>query len=146
MELLPVEWIKLTFGCRRLQGGEECFVDSSILTFVNHGCRGSYNIGEETPFDEFSADPDSLDYVSAGRSHKGTSTFNPVVDRHLRFQPDVSLREIKAGEEILDNYLDFVGLPEYWTKDVMDLRALCSGQAVGQVTNYERGNFNENDS
>lgn len=104
-------------------------------------------MGQKTPFDEFSADLESLDYISAGRSHQGTTTFNPVIDRHLRFQPDVSLRDIKAGEEMLDNYLDFVGLPEYWSKDVMDLRSVCAGEAVGQVTSYERGVIKkENDS
>lgn len=102
-------------------------------------------MGKPTPFDEYSADPDSPDYVSAHRSHNDTTLFNPVIDRHLRFQLDTSSRDIKAGEEILDNYLDFVGIPEYWTKDVMGLRALCSGQAVGPVTCYERGDFNASD-
>jgi len=112
------------------QGDEECFVDSGILTFVNHGCRGSYNMGKKTTFDEFSADPSTVDGTVSGRSHEGTTTFNPVVDRHLRYMADRSLRDIKAGEEILDNYLAFVGKPEFWAKDVMNLRALCSGQAV----------------
>ena len=94
-------------------------------------------MGEETSFDEFTARLDILDDEVSGRSHTKTTTFNPVVDRHLHFQADHSLRDIRVGEEILANYLAFTGNEEDWAKDVLDLRALCSGQAVGDVIDYE---------
>lgn len=123
------------------QGGEEpsVNVDSGIMTFVNHGCKGSYNIGKETPFDEFTARLDApCSEAADGRSHSGTTTFNPVVDRHLTFWIDKSIRDIKAGEEVLDNYLAFTcSNRDKWFKDVANLRAECLGEAVGEVTSYE---------
>lgn len=93
------------FTSRRL-GDSEVFVDSSIITFVNHGCNGTYNVGEKTDYDEFSAKLDEPADALNGRSHTGTSVFNPVIDRQLFLAGgDVSIRDIKAGEEILDNYL-----------------------------------------
>lgn len=94
-------------------------------------------MGDKTSFDEFTARIDVLDDEVDGKRH--TTLFNPVVDRHLRFQADTSLRDIKAGEEILCNYLTFssTGNAEDWANDVQDLRAQCSGQAVGEVTDYE---------
>lgn len=125
---------------RSLQGTDEVFVDSSILTFVNHGCRGTYNVGEESDLDEFSVglkSPMSQDL--SGRSHVGTSVFNPVIDRHLFFSGDTTIRDIDAGEEVLDNYLAFIGSDKCWEEDVMDLRQQCSGQTTeGSVTDYEK--------
>lgn len=127
----------------------EVFVDSGLLTFANHGCRGNYNSGDETSFDEFTARIDVLDDEVNGKSHVGTTLFNPVVDRHLRFHaasPDTTLRDIEAGEEILCNYLSFTGNAEDWAKDVQDLRAQCAGQAVGEVTDYESRSKQDNSS
>lgn len=72
-----------------------------------------------------------------GLAHKG---YNPVIDRHLTFALDqtMPLRNISAGEEILDNYLDFSSDCSTWSKDVQDLRKQCSGQAGGVVTAYEK--------
>lgn len=96
-------------------------------------------MGSATPFDEFSADPDKLSALLSGRSHQGTTMFNPVVDRHLRYNADLSLENIGAGKEILDNYLAFSGgEAEHWNEDVKGMRKLCSGEEVGEVTSYER--------
>ena len=120
------------------QGKPEVFVDSSIITFVNHGCHGSYNVGLETEVDEFTADPDFIPEMLNGKSHAGTSTFNPFVDRTLFFTADISSRDIKASEEILDNYLAFIGGDDDWKDDLVDYRDLCSGgQGTLSVTEYE---------
>ena len=114
------------------------FVDSSILTFVNHGCHGSNNIGLETEVDEFTADVDSIPEMLNGKSHTGTSTFDPVVDRTLYFGTETFTRDVEAGEEILDNYLAFIGSNDYWEEGLDDLRDLCSGgQGTLSVTEYE---------
>lgn len=116
----------------------ELVVDSSILTFANHGCRGSYNVGEATKGDEFSVDLNAPDKSINGMSHSETFVFNPVNDRHLFFSGDESIRDIKAGEEILDNYLAFIGGTEYWELAVTDLRKQCSGEVTeGSVADYE---------
>ena len=116
----------------------EVTVDSSILTFANHGCRGSNNVGERTHGDEFSVDLNAPEESINGKSHSGTSVFNPFIDRHLFFAGDESTRDIKAGEEILDNYLAFTGGAEYWAQDVLDIQKQCSGEVTeGSVTDYE---------
>jgi len=113
-------------------------VDSSIITFVNHGCYGSYNVGVETDVDEFTADLDEPDEALTGKSHTGTSIYNPVIDRHLNHIGDMSIEDIEAGEEILDNYLAFVGSVEEWEEEINHLRAMCKGKRVqGSVNEYE---------
>lgn len=113
-------------------------VDSSIITFVNHGCRGEYNVGLETEEDEFSADPDEPIELLNGKSHTGTSIFNPVIDRHLSHSGDMSLEDIEEGDEILDNYLAFVGSEEEWEEDIEHLRSVCRGKLTeGTVNEYE---------
>eukprot|EP00978_Attheya_sp_CCMP212_P001313 scaffold2735_cov61-Attheya_sp.AAC.9 len=125
----------------RIMGDDEVYVDSSILTFVNHGCNGTYNMGSETSgWTEWTVDP--MKPPPESLSGTTNSVYNPVNDRHL-YQlmsgSDFTLRDIKKGEEILDNYLAFTGSAADWTTDVNDLRAQCSGEAVGSVTSYEEG-------
>lgn len=104
-------------------------MDSGALAFVNHGCKGSYNTGTKTPFDEFTVSLDVPHHELVGRSHSGSTLFNPVIDRHLQYQCDQSLRDIQAGEEILDNYLAFsVANADDWANNVMTLREWCSGE------------------
>jgi SET domain-containing protein len=113
-------------------------VDSGLLTFANHGCNGTYNIGVVTDFDEFTANTDVLPDEQSGKSHEGTTIFNPFVDRHLTHSTVMNIRDIKAGEEILSNYLDFSSDEKFWADDVVDLRNICSGVALGEVTEYEQ--------
>jgi hypothetical protein len=114
-------------------------VDLGLQTFANHGCKGKNNVGKVTDFDEFTANTEAMPDELSGKSHQGTSTFNPVVDRHLIFFSDRIIRDIKAGDEILDNYLAFTSSEEYWAEDVISLRNQCSGVASGgEVTEYEQ--------
>lgn len=95
-------------------------------------------MGVVTEYDEFTADLKGPSDNISGKSHIGTSIFNPVVDRHLFFSGDKSVRNISAGEEILDNYLAFVGGEEYWANDITHLRAQCAGETTEwSVTHYE---------
>jgi hypothetical protein len=118
-------------------------VDSGALTFVNHGCKGRYNVGVVTAFDEETVTTHVMPDEVSGKSHEGTSVFNPVVDRHLIFYGDMSNRDIQAGEEILDNYLAFVSSEEDWGDYVISLRNQCSGITIGEVTEYERAHHEE---
>lgn len=88
--------------------------------------------------DEFSADPDYPIEALNGKSHTGSSIFNPVIDRHLTMAGDRNVKDIKAGDEILDNYLAFCGSEEEWEEDIINLKAMCKGKVVdGSVTDYE---------
>lgn len=114
-------------------------MDSDITTFVNHGCKGTYNVGVKTDVDEFSADKDHFVESLTGKRHTGTTIYNPAVDRSLLFDVDCSIRDIHAGEELLTNYLDFVGSGKDWAEDVQDLRDTCSGKVtLGSITEYEQ--------
>ena len=113
-------------------------MDSGLQTFTNHGCRGTNNVGVLTDFDEFTANTDVMPHELSGKNHRGTSIFNPVVDRHLIHFDDKTITGIQAGEEILDNYLDFISAEEYWAEDIINLRNQCSGIALGEVSEYEQ--------
>mmetsp|Transcript_21924 Transcript_21924/g.39167 ORF Transcript_21924/g.39167 Transcript_21924/m.39167 type:complete len:104 (-) Transcript_21924:192-503(-) len=66
--------------------------------------------------------------------------FSPVTERHLRQSltiGDYSLHNIRQGEEILCDYLSFVGDPEAWEEEVTSLRRQCSGEIMGDIAQYE---------
>lgn len=96
-------------------------------------------MGKPTEFDEFTVDLNRIDDKVSGKSHFNTTTFNPVIDRHLRYQADRSLHDIKANEEVLDNYLDFDGTGNITEFKIFveDLRAQCKGEKAGSVIDYE---------
>mgnify|MGYP003529825772 FL=1 len=82
-------------------------VDSGILTFVNHGCNGTYNMGR--PYNETEVTiplgqgpPDIFGDAEAN------DVFHPFNERHFEcFEcpKEMALRAIEAGEELLDNYV-----------------------------------------
>lgn len=109
-------------------------MDSSILTFSNHGCRGEYNIGQETDFDEFTVSSKVMPDEIRG---KKSAEFSPMIDRHLFHHPVQTLEDISAGDELLDNYIFFTSVEVDWEADIIALRKECSG-AAGDVRNYER--------
>jgi spermidine synthase/S-adenosylmethionine/arginine decarboxylase-like enzyme len=138
-ELEVLEYYMDGYGfTSRKFGKAEVFVDASILTFVNHGCNGTYNTGRVTKVNELTADLETPIDELNGRIHSD-SLFDPVIDRHLFSSiTDASIRDIKAGEEILDNYLNFIGSDGDWANDVSDLRKQCNGEKTkDSVNEYE---------
>jgi len=119
-------------------GDSGSYVDSSILTFINHGCKGIYNLGGrvEPGSNEHTVDTSFISEKYLGHSRE---TYKPVMDRHMRMAgADRTLRDISAGEEILQDYLAFIGQrTDDWKDEVLFLRAQCNGDAVGDVTEYE---------
>lgn len=106
-------------------------IDSGIALFSNHGCNGTYNVGVPgTVHTEMSVD---LQHA-VGDAVDHDLIFSPFVERHIRqtLIQDTTLRDIKEGEEILSNYLDFIGDSEYWEQEVMAQRAVCAG-AMGEI-------------
>ena len=117
-----------------IHGAPEYRVDTSIMCFVNHGCHGSVNMGEEGVDDavsEMTADASAMPIVH-GRV-PGGSIHHIAQDRHLNQVMnggDYSMRDIKAGEEILNNYLSFTGDEDDWENDVNEMRQWCANSNV----------------
>lgn len=85
----------------------------------------------------------ALDEVPEDLLHTVDVVYSPLNERHLRQRlssGDKTLRNIQQGEEILCDYLSFVGNPEDWEEDVVGLREQCSGEAVGNIQEYELQN------
>lgn len=129
-------------------------MDSGILTFVNHGCNGTNNIGDGSSLNEKDSayfNEANLDLSQVDKPPKGTSrtsTFDPVSDRHLHSVAtgyDSTSRNIKAGEELFQNYLYFISYAEGWKEEVMDLQAQCRGESLGQIKNDENRAMEEDD-
>ena len=114
----------------RIHGTTEWRVDSSILTFVNHGCGGNVNVGEEGFDDVISeamADPKGMPMKHGTLIYE--SVHQIAIDRHTdqyMSGSEWTMRDIKAGEEITNNYLAFTASEEDWERTVMELREWCS--------------------
>ena len=100
-----------------------------VLLFMNHGCNGTYNYGEDLPF--FENSPELVH--GPGGFFKDSSIYDPRLERtfpNWEVTNDILLRDVKAGEEILgDNYLTHGGLKE--------LRDICNGRLGGIGHQYE---------
>lgn len=114
-------------------------VDPSIMTFINHGCNGTYNMGTVTSVTELDADPidfppELLNYILE------TTVYSPFIDRNNLVYlngHDFLRRDVLKGEELKDNYLSY--LNEYnWQSGLADYKAQCLRQASGAITEYER--------
>lgn len=128
---------------------KEYFVDASIYTFVNHGCNGTGNIGiikevfcSTSPqchlLNEFDL---QLQVENLAFEYQKT----PVHYRHRsKFYTgfDVAMRDIEAGEEIFHNYLYFEKNREDLLQVARELRNLCQGDVVGEITAFE-DNYND---
>jgi hypothetical protein len=121
--------------------GEASFsVDASILMFMNHGCDGSFNVHlESLPFNftEMTVDPKKMPEELRDFDFE-SQVYNPFARRnHLLYQHtgDITRRDIKAGEELLDSYLNY-HTEDVWERAILDLRAQCSEQGRGIITAY----------
>jgi hypothetical protein len=108
------------------------------MTFVNHGCNGTYNVGTPLNVNEITALPgvgpgDDFDDLNVA--------YNPYDDRRFPLwecEKFVALRDIQQGEELFDNYLVFGGSSntEDWDNNLMELKSVCMGNA-GTIAKYE---------
>ncbi|GKY96752.1 hypothetical protein MPSEU_000634600 [Mayamaea pseudoterrestris] len=118
--------------------GEAAYsVDASILTFLNHGCNGNFVMGENYSVTEMNADPAKPpdDFED---SPFESAFYNPFVDRNIFLNmngADTTVRDVEAGEELLDNYLRYLH-EDNWRWGVESFRRQCEGQA-GVITDYE---------
>jgi hypothetical protein len=114
-------------------------VEPSIFSFLNHGCNGTYNTG--MALDE------TEQTVPLGRGPVGIvkddmPAYHPWLTRHFPSSPDdinIALRDIYAGEEILENYLVFGGVEsiEDWDENLSELQTICAGGS-GLISKYEQ--------
>ncbi len=106
-----------------MQGEVNFVVESCILLFMNHGCNGTYNfvVDDWKPFTEM--DVESFFTKDLGMNFINKAPpFSPVYERHLVQLckvGDVTTREIKAGEEILTDYLAFGGDIDEFMEDAL---------------------------
>jgi hypothetical protein len=65
--------------------------------------------------------------------------YNPVAERQNHFYSSAfPLRDIKAGEELFDNYVAMSGRSlVFWNESITELKAQCNGEDVGLVREYE---------
>ncbi len=104
------------------QGELECTSYSGILTFGNHGCNGTYNIGLKSEFHELNVDLNNIPKEYLYHSEP----YNPARERNLLVEHIVSLKDLKAGDELADNYMPYGGEKSFETM-VVQLRELCAG-------------------
>jgi len=127
------------------------YVDSGILTFMNHGCNGSNNYGpleiayghprESDSLTEVTADPNYFPYDN---ENMDDVLYDPVLDRHYEFEwssTDGALKDIKKGEEMFCSYLLFTSIEVEWADTVSELREQCQG-AAGLVVMLDTGDSN----
>jgi hypothetical protein len=115
------------------------------MTFVNHGCNGTFNILEWSAFASWKNDEEDAIVTEMNATVDEYEPFRENVydvftDRHIAHAAlsyDVASRDIKAGEEITSNYISFSSEIDYWLVDAMELKSICSGETSGFITQTE---------
>lgn len=120
-------------------GGPAYSIDPGVFTFVNHGCNGTHVTGfSMVPViaTEMEVDPSHMPDLFPTLENAGSNVFKRRNAMEFMNAADVALRDIKAGEEILDNYLTYYS-EENWEKGIRLLRYECSQHGAGPVADYE---------
>ena len=90
------------YGMETFPYGEtSLFIDPGIMTFVNHGCNGTYHTDNILPVTEVNAQVDELPKVLRRRF------YDPARHRQnwLTYAIDALEKPVPAGTEMFDNYL-----------------------------------------
>lgn len=113
-------------------------IDPGIMTFMNHGCNYTFNLGVPLSVSELTADPEKLPeellFYQPEMKH-----YSPFYARNYFIGMNLgeTRRDIEAGEEIFDNFLNYY-TDDNWSRGVRDLRAQCSSvDSIGSVSSYE---------
>jgi hypothetical protein len=105
------------------------------MIFINHGCNGTSNVGEELDFTEFSLEL-GVEYEDAfGNDEVTESRSNYVEDRQRSGWPTIANAKLNRSAEILFNYLSLLG-QQRWSAQFSEIRSFCSGR-LGAVSQYE---------
>jgi hypothetical protein len=115
-------------------------LDTGVLTFVNHGCNGTSNVGFQVPFSESNADlndPLVLEFIEEMWTGGEECVYNPALVRDTSSKVIIeNSGPIMKGEELLDNYITFITDVKMLEEDLKDLETQCGGKS-GLVSEYE---------
>jgi hypothetical protein len=108
------------------------------MTFVNHGCNSTYNVGTPLIMNELTA---PLGVGPGSEYDDINDVYHPYNDRRFPLwecEKFIALRDIEKGEELFDNYLVFGGGDsiEDWDKNLLELKSICQGKS-GTIAEYE---------
>jgi len=123
------------------------------LTYVNHGCNYTDNLGDLGDEVLCSMKQDQCEEVSELTDLKNVPSHFATFDEESRESTPAYLRHldlfysgfnnakinINAGDEIFQNYLMYESTKEDFLEEVERLRGICTGQDAGEVTKYENG-------
>ena len=120
-------------------------VDTSISTFINHGCRGSYNVGHQNEYHEMNIR--DCHHVNSSTAEEPCMTcpdqdykvYDPYLERQYPMwgcADIVANRNIDRGEEILYDYLCMSGTDNI-PHEISNLQYMCRG-GIGLVSQYEQ--------
>lgn len=121
-------------------------MESSIFTFVNHGCNATYNVvhypydekakGFKVVSEESATISDLYDFYSARPSDIYSL-------RNLKVLRQYARTDIKAGSELFSNYVMYAADEDGWMEYVAELRNICNGSEIGEITLAERAKAND---
>ena len=114
-----------------------------IITLLQ-GCNGTSNYGciEDEVYvviTEMNADAYNITEILSKGLVNLAPVYSPVFERNLMHalnSGDYAFRDIPKGEEIVTDYLKFAG-SEGIFEDSAELKKVCSGEEVGDITRYE---------
>lgn len=116
-------------------------VDPGVMMFCNHGCNGTFNLGDRYFANYNEANIDSNQPPPPKSIFLLGSAFSPAAERNLRQMlttADKTNRDINEGEEILCNYLEYIGSASHWEEDIRGLQGQCAGTELGEISAYEQ--------
>lgn len=105
---------------------------------MNHGCNSKYNVGPTQEVNEQNADENSLP-EKAHFDWEGV-VHNPFIDRNARIlmhSLGYANRDIPAGSEIQENFLNYASTLQQWKSTVLELRAQCGADGSDVVPEAE---------
>ena len=118
-------------------------VDTSISTFINHGCRGTYNVGLLYDYHEMNildcgGDDDDSSELCMTCDDQDIQMYHPYWERQYPMwgcQSMIANRDIEMGEEILYDYMCMSGT-DNMLQEIEHLQSICNG-GLGYVSQYE---------
>ena len=111
------------------------------MTFVNHGCSDTSNLNGKVPFTESNADPTDplvLNFIQEQWADGEGRVYNPALLRDTASLVTVKNHvPIMKGEELLENYINFITDVEMLEAELTILKSQCAGESLGIISEYE---------
>lgn len=127
-------------------GLDSYYVEPNFLTFVNHGCNGSYNVDTQSSMG-YKNHQHQMTEQTVTQSDFPTlrpQVYSPYLDRHLHHKEvmwNEAIEDIPAGNELLSDYLFYTTYDaDAFHKEAQVLKRICNGQEFGSITMNEMMN------